>query len=198
MSNRNTNPSPFVSLPGDHRARREHLANLLLANLPKVTRVAQRKLTARTRGVHDGSDIASSVLRRMDRLAAEGRLAGLSDEDIIGFALVVASNQAVSRSRAMERFARFAREDAEYAQLMHARLAACVDDEQAELVLYRIALGIPDASARQLFMLRWRGLSSDLIGQLLGISAEAVRQRWSALRGKLAERLARGEFDERL
>lgn len=183
---------------GDYRARREHLARVLIDNLPRVQLAARKRLTQRTRGVHDSPDVASSVLRRLDKLASEGRLIDLSDDEIVAFALTVAGNQAVSRTRSMECFANLTKEDGAYAQLVRARLAGCADDEEASLVLYRIALGIEDSSARLLFMLRWRGLSAEMIGRVLRISTEAVRQRWSVLRAKLEARLARGEFDARI
>ena len=179
-------------------ARRDHLARLLLDNFPKLRRAARRKLSSRTQSVHDSPDIASSVIRRIDLLAYEGRLDALADEDLIRFALAIARHQAVSRNRAMERFAMLKSEDGHYAELVHERLGRCRDDEEATLLCYRIALGVEDAESRQLFLLRWKGLSSVMIGQLMNISSEVVRQRWSTLRKNLASRLANGDFDERL
>lgn len=183
---------------GMHSDRREHLAHLLMNHFPVLEKVAQRKLTNRTRGVHDGADVASSVLRRIDMLAQEGRLAGMTDDQVVAFAVTIASNQAVSRTRSMERLATHLREDGEYARLLHDRLGRLDDDEQATMLLCRIALSIEDSASRQLFLLRWKGLSFPIIAQLLRITPEAARQRWSALRKILEARLRGGELDERL
>lgn len=183
---------------GLHSDRREHLAHLLMNHFPVLAKVAQRKLTNRTRSVHDGADVASSVLRRIDRLALEGRLAGMTDDQVVAFAVTIASNQAVSRTRSMERLATHLREDGEYARLLHDRLGRLDDDEQATMLLCRIALSIEDSASRQLFLLRWKGLSFPIIAQLLRITPEAARQRWSALRKILEARLRGGELDERL
>jgi DNA-directed RNA polymerase specialized sigma24 family protein len=183
--------------PGNAR-RREHLARLLVEALPRLRVAARRGLTARTKSVYDSPDVASSVLRRMDLLAHEGRLDTLTDDEVIRFALTVASNRAVSRTRTMERLATMMAEDGRYAQLVRDRVGRCEDDEQAALFLCRIAASIDDGVARQLFMLRWKGLTSDMIGQVLGISPEAVRQRWSTLRHKLAAQLETGVFDEKI
>jgi hypothetical protein len=49
-----------------------------------------------------------------------------------------------------------------------------------------------------LFLLRWKGLSHELVAQFLRITPEAARQRWSSLRKNLEDRFRGGEFDERL
>lgn len=190
-----------VESGGDAASRqhlRDYLARLLLNNLPKLRQAARRKLSSTAQSVHDSPDIASSVIRRMDELAHEGRLDAMADEELIRFALTIARHQAVSRTRTMERFAMLRSEDGHYAELIHDRLGRCRDDDDATMLCYRIAIGIDDAESRQLFLLRWKGLSSAMIGQLLGISSDAVRQRWMLLRRALAERLAKGEFDARL
>ncbi len=134
----------------------------------------------------------------MDRLAQEGRLADMADEEIVAFAVTIASNQAISRTRSMERLATLLREDGEYSRLLHDRLGRLDDDEQAMMLLCRIALGIEDGPSRQLFLLRWKGLSHELVAQFLRITPEAARQRWSSLRKNLEDRFRGGEFDERL
>jgi DNA-directed RNA polymerase specialized sigma24 family protein len=187
--------APASSPHSPLQLRRQHVANLLLANLPRLEAVARRQLTARTKRVHDGPDVASSVLRRIDRLASEGRLDSFSDDEVLRFAVTVARHQAISRTRAIERFVEVVGEDGQYAALMRARLETCSDDEEAALMLYRIAASIPDAASRQLFMLRWKGLGSAMIGEVLGISADAVRQRWSTLRSRLEAQLGNGVFD---
>ncbi|MCU0689305.1 MAG: hypothetical protein MUE97_06155 [Phycisphaerales bacterium] len=178
--------------------RREHLAKVMLANLPLLQAAARRKLTQRTQSVHDSHDVASSVLRRIDQLASEGRLDAFSDEDVLHFALTIAANQAVSRTRAMERLATQTGEDSTYAALLRQRLDACVDDERATMLLYRIALSIADAESRELFLLRFKGLTFQIIAQLMDIKPDAARQRWTALRRALEPQLAQGVFDEKI
>jgi DNA-directed RNA polymerase specialized sigma24 family protein len=178
--------------------RREHLARVMMANLPLLQAAARRKLTNRTRAVHDSHDVASSVLRRIDLLASEGRLDGFSDDEVLHFALTIAANQAVSRTRAMERLAAQTDEDGTYAQLLRQRLDACGDDERATMLLYRIALSIADAPARELFLLRFKGLTFTIIAQVLEIKPDAARQRWTALRRTLESQLAEGVFDEKI
>lgn len=178
--------------------RREHLAKLMLANLPLLQAAARRKLTNRARSVHDSHDVASSVLRRIDQLASEGRLDSFSDEEVLHFALTIAANQAVSRTRAMERLAAQTGEDSTYATLLRQRIDVCIDDERATMLLYRIALSIADAESRELFLLRFKGLTFQIIGQVMNINPDAARQRWITLRRTLEAQLAQGVFDEKI
>jgi DNA-directed RNA polymerase specialized sigma24 family protein len=170
----------------------------MLANLPLLQAAARRKLTNRARSVHDSHDVASSVLRRIDQLASEGRLDSFSDEEVLHFALTIAANQAVSRTRAMERLAAQTGEDSTYATLLRQRIDVCIDDERATMLLYRIALSIADAESRELFLLRFKGLTFQIIGQVMNINPDAARQRWITLRRTLEAQLAQGVFDEKI
>ncbi len=183
---------------GAWNARREQLAKLLFENFTKLQGIARRKLTVKTKSVFDSHDVVSSAIRRLDKLASEGRLEAISDEEVVRLASAVVQNQAVSRTRTMERFSTLVAEDGPYAQAIHQRLKACADDEGATMLCYRIALSIGDAESRQLFLLRWKGVNSTLIGQMMGITSESVRYRWMTLRKTLEEKISSGAFDERI
>jgi DNA-directed RNA polymerase specialized sigma24 family protein len=161
------------------------IAEYVLEHGQRVRAIARRKLTRATRAVHDSEEVLSSVLRRLDGMAAEGRLQPASEQELWALIAVIARNTAVSKTRLIEIAQTLLTDGGPFAYEMVRRLNACRGDEEATVLMYRLMASLPDATDRQVFGLRYRGAGHAAIGGLLGISEDAARKRWSAVCRKL-------------
>jgi DNA-directed RNA polymerase specialized sigma24 family protein len=157
---------------------RRAIAEYVLENGGIVRAIARRNLTTNTRAVHDSEDVLSSVLRRLDTLAADGSLRLSSERDLWAYISVIARNTAVSKTRLIEIARSYLTEDGAFAYEVVRRLNACRGDEEATILMHRMMGSLKDPIDRQVFALRYRGASHAAIGNLLGTTEEASRQRW--------------------
>lgn len=174
---------------------RQAVAQFALANADKIRAIARRKLTLATRSVHDSEDVFSSVLRRLDTLAADGKLRPRSENDLWGLVVVIARNCAVSKTRMIERAKSILTDDGPLAYEIVTRLDACVCDEEATVLLRRMMAALSDSRDRQILDLQFRGANHAAIAAFFGISPEASRQRWGTVRRKLSAWFAEGGND---
>jgi DNA-directed RNA polymerase specialized sigma24 family protein len=175
---------------------RKAMADYVLANSDKIRSIARRKLTQATRGVSDSEDVFSSVARRLDGLAADGKLRPRSEAELWKLIKVIARNNAVSQTRLIERSRSLLTEDGPLAYELEKRLKACRSDEEATLLFQRMMLALPDGQHRQLLDLMYRGANHTAIASLLQISVDASRQRWLNIRRTLAKQFVEGAFDD--
>lgn len=175
---------------------RKAIADYALSNAAKIRAIARRKLTQATRAVSDSEDVFSSVARRLDLLAAGGKLRPRSESELWKLIKVIAQNNAVSQTRLIERSRVLLTEDGPLAYEMSKRFNACQSDEEATVLFQRMMLSLPDGQHRQLMDLLYRGANHGAIAALLHISAEASRQRWKNIRTTLARLFAEGAFDD--
>jgi DNA-directed RNA polymerase specialized sigma24 family protein len=171
---------------------RRAVAQFSMENSDKIRAIARRKLTMATRAVHDSEDVLSSVMRRLDCMAAVGELRPRSEKDLWGLIAVIARNCAVSRTRLIERAKELLTEDGPLAYEVMRRLNACRGDEEATILVRRMMASLPESRDRQILDLQFRGATHAAIAGLLGISVDACRHRWMAIRRKLAEWFAKG------
>lgn len=172
--------------------RRDALARLLMDKSELLRAVARTRLTEQTRRVYDSTDVLSSTLRQVDELAQRGHFASMSDDDVLRFAITMVRNRAISRTRSMERARARLSEDGEYSQMLLKRLEACRDDDEATVLCYHLALSIEHPVQRQVFMLRWQGMTPPMIEAALGISRGMVNKLWYTLRQDLLKQLREG------
>jgi hypothetical protein len=180
---------------GDDGPLRRSVAQFVLEHSEQIRAMARRKLTAPTRSVYDSEDVLSSVLRRMDNLARQGRLRRDSEAEMMALIATIASNAALSKSKLIERARSQMSEDGAYARELLARLDRCGDDDEATLLVLRIQASIKDQTDRQVFSLMLKGASHKAIGDLLGFSADASKQRWMKVRRELVERFSKGDLN---
>jgi DNA-directed RNA polymerase specialized sigma24 family protein len=180
---------------GPSADERAALAQYLVCNKDLIQAIARRKLTARTKSVYDSEDVFSSVARRLDELAARDVLRPRDEKEMWALIATVACNNAISRTRLIERAKVFLTDDAPYAFELMRRLKEYTTDEEANLLVHRMLLCLPNEVDRQQFLLLLRGASHRAIGSLLGFSEEASRQRWTKVRRLLEERFAKGALD---
>lgn len=174
-------------IPGIASMSRDQVAEFLFRNAERIRKLARKKLTAYTRRSYDSEEVLSSVLRRIDGLAADGQLRTANENELWGLIERVTLNRAVSLTRSMERLFQFIAEEGHCAEALDARLERCERDEEAGDLYRELLRGLRSEKALEVFVLRSRGVSYLVISQMLGIPADTARKRWS----KGIERLQR-------
>lgn len=177
--------------PGDGEGRgsaREYVATFVLARKELIQSIARSKLTPKAGTVYDSEDVVSSVLRRVDDLARRGKLAPGCESELWALIKVIATNTALGKTRLIARSRHWVSENPEYAAHVSGLLNACETDDEAHLLVYRMAGSLDDRADRQLFLLQVRGAGHRAIAEVMRISEEACRQRWSRVCRQLRER----------
>jgi hypothetical protein len=183
----------FPPAPGE--TPRTFVARYCLANAERIRAIARRKIPQRSRAVTDSEDVLSSVLRRLDEMGERGTLRLDSESELWGLIEAIACNTAVSKVRMIERARNLLTEDADYANELLRRLQGCPGDDEAMLLLLRMTASIKSPSDRQILTLMHRGASHRAIGDLMGFSEQASRQRWKRIRDELCAKFREGDLD---
>jgi RNA polymerase sigma factor (sigma-70 family) len=176
---------------GDPRrpSDRELIADFILANEAAVRRRIERT-TGRAPGI-DADDIFSTTLRRVDGAAARGSFRMRSAPEAWSFVARVVQ-RAVQRHRL--RTARLAEAVAGLASQRPAVQEDRVDDgDRAELARLMRELERVRPQDAELIQHRLRGHRWREVSDAMGVTEEALRQRWSALMRRLRERMSRGQ-----
>ena len=162
---------------------REEIAHFMLSHEDALRRRIGAEV-GKSPGV-DADDVFSTTLRRVDYAAAHGSFQMRSVPEAWSFVARVVE-RAVQRHR--RRAARFAAAVAHSAEGKEPWFEAVEPDHRAELV------GIMNDVARtrpqdaELIQHRLRGRKWREIAGLMGVSEDALRQRWCALGARLRER----------
>ena len=174
---------------------RQSIAEYLISHRDRIRAVARRKLTANARSVFDSEDVFSSVLRRVDTMMDAGTLRPRSVAELWALIDAITRNNAINRTRLIERARALLAEEGPYAQSLLDRLTRYTTDDEATVLMYRMMGCLKDENDRQVLSLHLRGATHKAIAGLLGISEDASRQRWRAVRGALQEKLSQGALD---
>ncbi len=166
---------------------RSALAEFVMHHEGTIRAVARRKLSPGTRAVYDSDDVLATVLRRLDRLAADGAIRAISEGEIVSLILTIAENASNGKTRLIELARSRMHEEEAFSRILLQRLEACKDDEDAGSLIVEMFATLPDSDARTIFLLRLRGIEHKVIAQMLAISPEACRQRWKKIRNELVE-----------
>lgn len=185
------NVDELLSLRGGSTYR-DALARYLTANLEKLRAIASRKLGRSSRSVFDSEEVVASVVRRMDDLAQRDSIRARSEDELWALIARIVTNATVSRIRLLQVARRHLAEDGPYAALMASRVAALETDDEASLLVYRLIASVPDATDRQILLLRLRGMPLPLIARELGLGEGAARMRYHRVCQRLEERLGPG------
>lgn len=168
---------------------RELIADFILANETAVRRRIDRT-AGRAPGV-DPDDVFSTTLRRVDGAAARGSFRMRSAPEAWSFVARVVQ-RAVQRHRM--RAARLAEAVAGFASQRPAVQEDRVDDGlRAELARLMREMERVRPQDAELIQHRLRGHRWREVSDAMGVSEEALRQRWSALVRRLRERMSRGQ-----
>lgn len=174
---------------------RDWVAKWVMARQDMIRHLARQRLARTTRTLFDSEDIFSTVLTRMDGLAARGVLRVESTAEMTALVKTIVANSAANKSRLIARSRRLEEEDGAYARHLMGRLQRCLDDDEATLVVCRMMSWLDSQESRQILGLRLRGMTHGAIGQALGLSEVAVRKRWQSIRAMLMERISLGELE---
>lgn len=174
---------------------RDWVADWVMARQDMIRHLARQRLARNTRTLFDSEDIFSTVLTRMDGLAARGVLRVESPAEMTALVKTIVANSTANKARLIARSRRLEAEDGDYARHLLGRLQRCIDDDEATLVVCRMMAWLDSQEARQILGLRLRGMTHGAIGQALGMNEAAVRKRWQAIRATLMERIGLGELE---
>lgn len=167
---------------------RQAVANYILTHQERIRAIARRKLTTTTRRVFDSEEVLSSVMRRLDSMAARGTLLPHSEAELWALVEAITKNTAVSKTRLIERTRNLLTEDGLYAYELLRRLNACETDDEATLLVQRMLLSLKEGADRRLVVLRLQGANHRAAADLLRTTEAATRQRWTKVRKELLER----------
>ena len=169
----------------DGQGGREQIAQFMIDNEAAL----RRRIGAEIRGTPgvDADDVFSTTLRRVDYAAARGSFTLRSAPEAWSFVARVLQ-RAVQRHR--RRAVRFAATVADFAHNSPHREEAPAPEERAELVSIMHELERSRPQDAEIIQHRLRGRRWREISHEMGVSEEALRQRWSSLMARLRERMA--------
>jgi RNA polymerase sigma factor (sigma-70 family) len=170
---------------------RQQIAEFLVQRQDKIRALARQHLGGHIGRFADSEDVFSSVCRRLDGVAAVGGLRPRHADEVWALAAAIVSNAAIDRSRMLSRLR--SREVQTDGPDLGGLVERCQNDDQAALLFHRMVEAL-DGDDRQVFMLRVRGASHEVIAQQLNTSVDAARQRWSRIAHTLRGLADRGEL----
>lgn len=182
-----------ASSQGDVAAR-DHLAQYILQHQARIRAMARQKLTARARSWTDSEDVVGSVYCKLDGLLRDGRLQFESFDDLWPLIQVIAERRAIDRNRLASNVERLLGDEVDHVAI--AQSIRVRPEEEVEELMLRVLARVGSGLDRQILMLMLRGTRARVAGDLLGLSEEATRQRWSRIRKDLLEAL-RDEQNDR-
>ena len=164
----------------DAKAGRERLAEFILSHEAAL----RRRIGAEVRGSPgvDADDVFSTILRRVDYAAAKGSFQPRSNPETWGFVTQVVK-RAVARHR--RRAARFAQAVRGFAREVEPWDEPPSGDDRAELAAIIHELERTRPQDAELIQHRLRGRRWKEISATMGVSEEALRQRWCSLLARI-------------
>ncbi len=184
-------PSVFPHFLRDRTA----VAEYILAHSPRIRGVARSKLSAATKSIYDSEEVLSSVLRRVDAIVKNGQMHPRSEAELWALIDAITRNNAINRTKLIERARNLLTEDGPYVYELLKRLNAYTGDDEATILVYRMMACLPDEIDRRILGLYIRGATHAAVATLLSITAAATRQRWMRIRRELEARFKDGLLD---
>ncbi len=156
---------------------REAAAVYLLRRKAELARWVARNM--RNEGAHSREDILSTVMRRFDRLVMRRRFVAGTEEEAKSLLFTMAQRAMISLFRRRRSLAPLDE------RTLQSRDAVPLPSDEAELARIREMISGLDAPSYELLVLKLSGRDSHGIAQAMGITPEAVRQRWKVLKDRL-------------
>lgn len=190
--------STFHSLveQDDPSKLRGFLAQYLDERRDLIRDAARAKLIPVAKSSGDSEDVASSVIRRIDSMAVSGTLRIGSENELWALIRLIAEHQSIDRGRMALRARAVALDDGVDGHAIVRSLAESPTEDHALLLLHRILMSMDSADDRHLVLLRLRGSSFRVAGQLIGISTAAAKMRWSRITSSIRDRFAEDLRDD--
>lgn len=186
-----TPPPPIEDLVVRMRSGdREAVGLFVEAYGPFVRRRVRGKLGPSMRRLFDSQEILSTLSRRLDRYVRSGRLQASTEPQLWALVFKMVDAALVDKVRIIRRLRHAEGEDSEFARTWLSRIDRAArstgpDGDGVELEIDAALRLLPNAVDRQILSLWLMGNSHRVIGGYLGISADATRQRWQAIRERL-------------
>ncbi len=136
----------------------------------------------------DAEDLFSSIVRRIDRVAANGCLRAQSDAQLMLLALTTLNNLVLEKTRVARRLRTRADEGNIRESTLGRVFAPEAAEEQVTAAAKRILDSLRSEEDRNLVWLKFNDVPLRTIAVLLGVSEDALRQRWSRLRREIAQK----------
>lgn len=142
------------------------------------------------RKITDTEDILSTAMRRIDRAIERGRLRAMSDVQFYAFVHAVIRKSILEKSRNSRRIK--AREQ-EKIMIQSSQESGADRTRNFDAdVVEHVGRFITDPVDREIVLLRGRDHSFIEIAEVVGMSPQAVRKRWSRMRATVREMIAEG------
>ncbi len=151
----------------------------------------RRKLGRLLRRVFDSEDLLSTVRRRLDRCVVSGKLQAETEAQLWALVGRLADRAVSSQARRLKHAPIYDQEDRQFLDELLGVTARNDREERREIV--REIFGRMSATERVIAVGTLRGQSQAELGEQLGMSEGAVKQRWFRVRGKIRQELAASE-----
>ena len=144
------------------------------------------------RKITDTEDILSTAMRRIDRVIESGSLRAMTDVQFYAFVHAVIRRTILEKARNSRRIKAHEQEKMliQSSQEAGVENLICSDTEMVE----RVGQLITDPIDREIIMLHGRDHSFVEIAQVVHMSPQAVRKRWSRIKATVREMIAEGRF----
>jgi RNA polymerase sigma factor (sigma-70 family) len=171
---------------------REALAEAIETYRPLINRYIRMRLRGSLRRLFDTGDVLGTVSRRLDQALRGGTLVIRDDEHLPALIQRMVRQAVVDKHRLLTRLRSVEGPDSAWARrfLDNADHAA-PDGPEVEDLLHRAFGVLDDPRDRRILAMWFHGLSHAEIGERLGFTPSAVRQRWHRVRFRLKEAFAR-------
>lgn len=174
---------------------REAAAVFLTRYGSRIRRRIRGKLTPSMRRIFDSQEILSTLGRRLDMYVRDARLEAADEGQLWALVLRMASNAVVDKARVFRRLESAEEEDGPFARelLRRMRDGELRGADGGEIELERALGKVEEGTDRTILTLWLADHGQAEIGQIIGMSAAAVRQRWKTIRATLRSELEKDE-----
>lgn len=153
----------------------------------RVRRRIHGKLSQPMRRLFDSMEIMSTVARRLDQLICTGQLQATSEGQMMALLNQMVDHAVIDKARIFRKLQSVEGEDAQFARTLQRRLQDAEErapDGAAGLIEH--ALHLLDDTVDRAILSAWlAGTAHVETAMWLGLSADAVRQRWVSIRSRL-------------
>ncbi len=167
---------------------RDAAAAFMSAYGPRIQRRVRGKLSRAMRRVFDSLEILSTVSRRLDSYVHAGRLEARTAPQLWSLVFRITDAAVIDKVRVFKRLERVEGEDSPLAAQLRARLNEAPEDT-IEVEIERILQVLDDETDRQILSLWLAGNEHAVIGEFVGLTPNAARQRWFRIRDRLRKEL---------
>lgn len=162
-------------------------AEFISAYGPLIRRRVGGKMDGKFRRLFDSQELLSTVGRRLDRYVLSGRIRAETTLQLFILVFRMADAAMVDKARIMRRVDLTESEDSPFACALRRRIldAERSGPDGAENQIDAAFRSLPNALDREILALWLHGKQHIVIAGEVGLTPDAVRKRWQAIREKL-------------